>query len=232
LNTDFVCPACGQANKETASFCRECGIRLAAVPPLAKPQIVAFAPVSNAPQSRSGHGRARRGVVIGAAAAAVLGAAVLAGWLTNWPQQLFGSPASDVSGPESAVSVRTRPAAQESSVPASPSTASTRPAVSASPPASGGSPAAIVQAYFAAINAHDYVRAWQLGGKSTGSSYPAFVDGFEGTAEDTVTIISVSSDEVTAQVAASQTDGTVKDYSGVYTTADGAIVQSQVQQTS
>ena len=199
---------------------------------MAKPQIVAFATVSNAPQSRSGHGRARRGVVIGAAAATVLGAAVLAGLLTNWPQQLFGSPASDVSGPESAVSVRTRPAAQESSVPASPSTASTRPAVSASPPASGGSPAAIVQAYFAAINAHDYARAWQLGGKSTGSSYPAFVDGFEGTAEDTVTIISVSRDEVTAQVAASQTDGTVKDYSGVYTTADGAIVQSQVQQTS
>lgn len=232
MSTDFACPACGQANKETASFCRECGIRLAAVPPLAKPQIVAFATVSNAPQSRSGHGQARRGVVIGAAAATVLGAAVLAGWLTNWPQQLFGSPASDVSGPESAVSVRARPAAQESSVPASPSTASTRPAVSASPPASVGSPAAIVQAYFAAINARDYARAWQLGGKSTGSSYPAFVDGFEGTAEDTVTIISVSRDEVTAQVAASQTDGTVKDYSGVYTTADGAIVQSQVQQTS
>jgi hypothetical protein len=214
---------------------------------LAKTQTVAVAPISNVPHSRSGNmrasqpqsaspggsqGRAQHRVVIGAAAA-VLGAAILIGWLTNWPQQLFGSPPSNVSGPESAVSARARPAAQESSASASSSTASASAAASASPSASGGSsPAAIVQAYFAAINDHDYAQAWQLGGKSTGSSYAAYVGGFDGTAEDTVTIISVSGDEVTAQVAASQTDGTVKDYSGVYMTADGAIVQAQVQQTN
>jgi eukaryotic-like serine/threonine-protein kinase len=74
-----------------------------------------------------------------------------------------------------------------------------------------------VHAYFAAINAHDYARAWQLGAKSIGSSYVVFVDGFKSTAEDTVTIISVSGDEMTPRLAASQTDGTVKEYSGVYT---------------
>lgn len=183
LSIDLVCPACGQANKETASFCRECGTRLAAVPPVAKPQTVAFTPVSNAPQSRSAHRRAGRGVVIGAAVVAVLGAAVLAAWLGNWPQPLFGPPTSDVSGPEAAVSMRARPAAQESSVPTSSSTVGSGPATSASPPASNGdSPAAI--------------------------------------------------DEVTPQLAASQTDGSVKDYSGVYTTVGGVIVQAQVQETN
>jgi hypothetical protein len=114
---------------------------------------------------------------------AVLGAAVLAAWLGNWPQPLFGPPTSDVSGPEAAVSMRARPAAQESSVPTSSSTAGSGPATSPSPPASNGdSPAAI--------------------------------------------------DEVTPQLAASQTDGSVKDYSGVYTTAGGVIVQAQVQQTN
>jgi hypothetical protein len=79
---------------------------------------------------------------------------------------------------------------------------------------------------------HRYARAWRLGGRNTGHTYHAFVSGFAGTAHDTVTIQSVSGDVVTAQLAAQQTDGTVKTYRGSYTVKGGVIAQFNVQQLS
>jgi serine/threonine protein kinase len=101
------------------------------------------------------------------------------------------------------------------------------PATSA--PATGASPAATVQAYFAAINAHDYAKAWALGGKNTGSSYSSFANGFNGTAKDTVTVVSVAGDVVTVKLAATQTGGSVKYYQGTYTVTNGVITQSHIQ---
>ena len=91
-------------------------------------------------------------------------------------------------------------------------------------------PSGTVRAYFAAINAHNYVRAWDLGGHDTGSSYVDYVNGFGTTAKDTVTIVSVSGSVVTARVAAMQTDGAVKTYQGTYTVNKGVITQFNVQQ--
>lgn len=90
-------------------------------------------------------------------------------------------------------------------------------------------PAATVTAYIAAINNHDYRKAWNLGGKNTGQSYNAFASGFNGTAKDNLTIVSVTGDVVTVQLAAAQTDGTVNDYQGTYTVANGVITQSDIQ---
>jgi serine/threonine protein kinase len=90
-------------------------------------------------------------------------------------------------------------------------------------------PAATVQAYIAAINQHNYPRAWDLGGKNTGQSYNAFASGFNGTASDQLTIVSVSGDVVTVQLAAMQTDGSVDDYQGTYTVVGGVITQSDIQ---
>ncbi|MGH3230258.1 MAG: protein kinase domain-containing protein [Streptosporangiaceae bacterium] len=90
-------------------------------------------------------------------------------------------------------------------------------------------PAAAVRAYFAAINAHDYARAWALGGKNTAPSYSSFASGFNGTAKDEVTVVSVAGDVVTVKLAAVQTDGSVKHYQGTYTVANGVITQSQIQ---
>jgi serine/threonine protein kinase len=95
------------------------------------------------------------------------------------------------------------------------------------PPLAG--PAATVQAYFAAINDHDYARAWDLGGKNTGSSYPAFISGFNGTSKDNLTVVSVSGDVVTVKLAADQTNGTVKNFQGTYTVINGVITQSHIQ---
>ena len=93
-------------------------------------------------------------------------------------------------------------------------------------------PAATVRAYVAAINGHHYARAWRLGGRNTGGSYPGFVSGFTGTATDTLTIVSVSGDVVTARLDARQTDGTVQTYQGTYTVHHGVITGFDVVQVS
>ncbi len=91
-------------------------------------------------------------------------------------------------------------------------------------------PAATVRAYVAAINGHHYARAWRLGGRNAGGSYASFVSGFSGTAKDTLTIVSVSGDVVTARLDARQTDGTVDTYQGTYTVHHGVIVGSDIVQ--
>jgi hypothetical protein len=93
-------------------------------------------------------------------------------------------------------------------------------------------PVATVRAYVAAINGHHYARAWRLGGRNTGGSYPDFVSGFTGTANDTLTIVSVSGDVVTARLDARQTDGTVQTYQGTYTVHHGVITGFDVVQVS
>jgi hypothetical protein len=111
--------------------------------------------------------------------------------------------------------------------PTSPPPATSAPATSA--PATALGPAATVQAYFAAINAHNYAKAWALGGKNTGGSYSSFANGFNGTAKDSVTVVSVAGDAVSVKLAATQTDGSVKYYQGTYTVTDGVITQSHIQ---
>src|SRR5262249_61809913 len=89
-----------------------------------------------------------------------------------------------------------------------------------------------VQAYIAAINGHHYARAWRLGGRNFSGSYSGFVAGFAGTARDTLTIVSVSGDVVTARLSAKQTDGTVDTYQGTYTVHHSVIIGADVVQVS
>lgn len=91
-------------------------------------------------------------------------------------------------------------------------------------------PVATVRAYVAAINGRHYARAWRLGGRNTGGSYPQFVSGFGTTARDALTIVSVSRHVVTARITAHQTDGTVATYQGTYTVDNNVIVGFDVLQ--
>jgi len=91
-------------------------------------------------------------------------------------------------------------------------------------------PAATVRAYVAAINGHRYARAWRLGGRNAGGSYAGYVSGFSTTARDTLAIVSVSGDVVTARLTAQQTDGTVTAYQGTYTVHHGVITGFDVLQ--
>jgi len=112
------------------------------------------------------------------------------------------------------------------SPPGPPKPATTGDATTAAPPG----PAATAEAYIAAINAHDYAKAWHLlGPKYTGSSYSAFVNGFNGTAKDKLTVLSVTGNVVTVRLAATQTNGSVKSYQGTYTVAGGVITQADIQ---
>ena len=122
------------------------------------------------------------------------------------------------------------PGVPAGSAPTAPASSSTLPAPPSPPPP--GVLAATVRAYYSAINHHRYARAWRLGGRNTGETYHAYISGFAGTAHDTVTIQSVSGDVVTGQLAAQQTDGTVKTYRGSYTVVGGVITQFNVQQIS
>jgi len=92
---------------------------------------------------------------------------------------------------------------------------------------------AVVRAYFGAINQHNYVKAWALGGKNTGAlSYRNFANEFKTTAHDTVIIVSVTGNIVTARLTARQTDGTIKTFEGTYTVSGGAITQFNVLRIS
>src|SRR6266536_3615735 len=64
---------------------------------------------------------------------------------------------------------RPKPSAQPTT-----STAQETPTTQA-PPTTSPDPETVVRSYFAAINAHDYRKAWQLGGKNLGRSYADFV---------------------------------------------------------
>jgi hypothetical protein len=90
-------------------------------------------------------------------------------------------------------------------------------------------PAAVVRAYYAAISAHDYSRAWQLGGDHTGTTRQQFVAGFRGTERDTVTVVKVSGHVVAARLTALQTDGTVKRFVGSYLVRRGTIIVFNVR---
>jgi hypothetical protein len=92
-------------------------------------------------------------------------------------------------------------------------------------------PVATVRAYVAAINGHHYARAWRLGGRNTGESYSQFASGFGTTARDTLTIVSVSGDVVTARITAHETYGAVNTYQGTYTVDGGVITGFDVLQT-
>src|SRR5262245_54379367 len=136
-----------------------------------------------------------------------------------------GSAASSGAGAGSSA-----PSVPGSSAPTAPASSGTVSAPPSPPPP--GVLAGTVRAYYAAINDHRYARAWRLGGRNTGQTYHAFVSGFATTAHDTVTIQSVSGDVVTAQLAAEQTDGTVRTYQGSYTVEGGVITEFNVHQVS
>ena len=102
-----------------------------------------------------------------------------------------------------------------------------------SPAATALTPAGTVRAYFAAINARKYQRAWELNTVvHSNEDYQQFVQGLSGTAHDNVQIQSTAGNVVTAQLIATQRDGKVKTFQGTYTVTDGIISGTSVQQVS
>ncbi len=91
-------------------------------------------------------------------------------------------------------------------------------------------PALTVREYFAAINHKRYLDAWRLSGET--EPYATFRAGYAGTMHDTVTILSVNGNVVTARLVATQTTGGIKTFQGTYTVTNGVISGSDVHQVS
>ncbi|WP_344442935.1 hypothetical protein [Kitasatospora nipponensis] len=89
-------------------------------------------------------------------------------------------------------------------------------------------PAAVVSAYYAAINAHDYAKAWALGGRNLGGGYAAFAAGFAGTVHDDLQIVSSAGGTVSVRIVSTLGSGANQVFAGTYTVAAGAITGADV----
>jgi Protein kinase domain len=100
------------------------------------------------------------------------------------------------------------------------------------PPASSPavlSPQTVVEAYFAAINAHEWRKVWNLGGRNFSRTYGQMVAGYRSTAHDVLTSIHAHGHIVTVRLKAHQTDGTVQSYKISYTVQDGVITGARTK---
>ncbi|WP_433733352.1 hypothetical protein ACQP0C_14035 [Nocardia sp. CA-129566] len=89
--------------------------------------------------------------------------------------------------------------------------------------------AAVVYAYFDAINRRDYAQAWALGGRNLDSNYDDFVDGLATTDHEAVTVTAEDGDTVHIHLSARQSDGTYRTFAGYYVVREGAIVSASIR---
>ncbi len=108
----------------------------------------------------------------------------------------------------------------------------TEPPTTQAPPTTSPDPETVVRSYFAAINAHDYRKAWQLGGKNLGRSYADFVKGFAETAHDTLTVLNVDGSNVTVKLVASERGGRRSVFQGTYSVEHGQIAEAHIRRVS
>jgi hypothetical protein len=230
---DFSPPPSGFPPSPPSGFPPQPPIRTGFPPPPAEPDPATFRwsgqPDPGYRDDRGGRDRrrSRGGFTAGLVAALLVLFVAAAGATYLVLHKTRGTGSAAGSGTPAGSSAPSVPA---STVPTAPASSSALPTSPSPPPP--GALSATVLAYYAAINHHHYARAWRLGGRNTGETYQAYVSGFAGTAHDAVTIQSVSGDVVTAQLAAQQTNGTVKTYQGSYTVEGGVITQFSVHQIS
>jgi hypothetical protein len=84
-------------------------------------------------------------------------------------------------------------------------------------------PRAAVEAFYAAINDHNWPRVWQLGGKNLGTSYQSMIAGYRTTARDVITSLTANGAAVSGSILAYQTTGAVKTYQVHFVVQHGVI---------
>ncbi|MCQ4081319.1 hypothetical protein NGB36_12080 [Streptomyces sp. RB6PN25] len=195
------------------------------------------------PTGKAGHGagqrrrqpRARLLIMALSLIAAVIGGGLSAVELINSAHNTQRPPATAQTNPPPAQGAPTRPPTQGAPTPAPSPPSNGGTVTPPAPPPASNAPTTpgvqqVVQDYYAAINAHDYARAWGLGGKNLGTSYDSFVNGFSNTASDSVTVTSVSGDTVSVKIDATQTDGSHRYFTGTYTVSNGTIASANIHQ--
>jgi hypothetical protein len=106
------------------------------------------------------------------------------------------------------------------------------PAPAPVPPAQQINAEAVVTQYYQDITDHNYAAAWALGGANiAGESYAQYVAGFDTTASISLgTVSQFGSDQVSAVLYATQSDGSVKVFDGTYTVSGGVLVGAAIRQ--
>ncbi len=100
----------------------------------------------------------------------------------------------------------------------------------ATTPAVTQNPVAVVQAFYNAVNARDYPRAWELGGKNLGRSYRRFAEGFSQTDHVTVVVHGVRGATLEVDLIADEYHGRQHSiYKATYTVRNGEIVAGKMQ---
>ncbi len=93
----------------------------------------------------------------------------------------------------------------------------------------------MVSQFYQDITDHNYSAAWALGGDniSDGVSYATWVAGYANTTASIAlgTVSDFGSDQVQADLIATQLDGSVKTYTGTYTVQNGVILAANIVQT-
>ncbi|WP_051966035.1 CSN8/SAC3 domain-containing protein [Kitasatospora mediocidica] len=131
------------------------------------------------------------------------------------------APSSSAAGPATVTVTAAQPSATVTVTPTATSTVIPTPTVP-------DSASAVVGAYFAAINSHDYATAWSLGGENLSPSYSAFVAGFADTVRDDVQIVGVSGSAVSVRLTATLASGGTQVYAGTYDVGNGVITSASV----
>jgi hypothetical protein len=130
--------------------------------------------------------------------------------------------------PSQAPVAATTPATPAATTPATPA--------SAQPSPQFANADAVVNQFYADITDHRYSAAWALGGDNlaNGASYATWAAGYADTTASIAlgTVSDFGSDQVQAQLSATQLDGSVKTYEGTYTVENGVIVAADIVQTS
>jgi hypothetical protein len=122
-----------------------------------------------------------------------------------------------------------------SQAPVAATTPATTPATpaSAQPSPQFANADAVVNQFYEDITDRRYSAAWALGGDNiaNGASYATWAAGYaDTTASITLgTVSDFGSDQVQAQLSATQLDGTVKTYEGTYTVENGVIVAADIE---
>jgi limonene-1,2-epoxide hydrolase len=93
-----------------------------------------------------------------------------------------------------------------------------------SPSRPAPTPAAVVQAFFAAINTRDYPAAWRLWGIRAGTTYQRFESSYATTKREILHIVSTAGDVVTASLAVQRTTSTEMRFHGHFAVQRGVIV--------
>ncbi len=89
------------------------------------------------------------------------------------------------------------------------------------------SPARVVESYIAAVNQHNWARAWAAGGKNLTLTYSQFVAGYAHTSHVQITSITARGAAVTVLATATETNGTTQRYKLSYLVNGGIITAGQ-----